>query len=53
MKGDKEYVASLNHAKKKEKIVILDEFTKTTGYERKHAIKLEDNFCTIVFIHLF
>lgn len=44
MKGDKVYLASLKkryiHAKRKEKKVILDEFTKTTGYERKYAIKL-------------
>lgn len=29
-----------NHATRKEKQVILDEFTKTTGYTRKHAIHL-------------
>lgn len=28
------------NAEKKEKMVILDEFTKTTGHERKYAIKL-------------
>lgn len=29
-----------NKARKPEKIIILDEFTKTTGYERQHAGKL-------------
>jgi len=52
MKGDKVYLASLKkryiHAKRKEKIVILDEFTKTTGYERKYAIKLLKG----VYIHV-
>ncbi len=44
MKTPEIYLSSLKeryrYAKKKEKAIILDEFTKTTGHERKYAIKL-------------
>jgi len=44
MKESEVYLSSLKlrykQARKKEKAVILDEFTKTTGHERKYAIKL-------------
>lgn len=44
MKQTKEYIISLKKrykkAGRKEKTVILDEFTKTTRHERKYAIKL-------------
>lgn len=44
MKQTKEYLKSLKkryrQAGRKEKTTILDEFTKTTGHERKYAIKL-------------
>lgn len=46
MKGnyDKEYLLQLQNrytkARKPERIIILDEFTKTTGYERQYAGKL-------------
>ena len=44
MKETKEYLSFLKSrykkAGRKEKAVILDEFTKTTGHERKYAIKL-------------
>ncbi len=44
MKESEVYLSSLKKryekAGKKEKAIILDEFTKTTGHERKYAIKL-------------
>ena len=44
MKESEIYLSSLkkrySQARKKEKAIILDEFTKTTGHERKYAIKL-------------
>lgn len=44
MKESEEYLSSLKKryekARRKEKAIILDEFTKTTGHERKYAIKL-------------
>lgn len=44
MKESEVYLSSLkkrySQARKKEKAIILDEFTKTTGHERKYAIKL-------------
>lgn len=44
MKESEKYLSSLKKryekSKRKEKIIILDEFTKTTGHERKYAIKL-------------
>lgn len=44
MKEHEDYLSSLKKryakAGKKEKMLILDEYTKTTGHERKYAIKL-------------
>lgn len=44
LKADKKYLGQLKlryrKSTKKQKIIVLDEFTKTLGYDRKHAIKL-------------
>jgi len=36
----REYIPSYQKASKKEKQVLLDEFTRLTGYHRKYAIRL-------------
>ena len=43
-KVDRKYLSQLQNryktARRKQRIIILDELTKTTGYDRKHAGKL-------------